>query len=304
VLDSQEGAVRRLVGNTGEVFDALSERDAQLRALIVNANRVFATTAARDDELRQSFTALPTFERESRTTLARLARFAQSTNPLVTQLRPAARELSPTLVDLRALAPDLRSLFEHLGPLVRASRRGFPAASRILDDLRPLLGQLDPFLRNVNPIVQFVGLYRRELLAFFANTVATTQAIDRPPKATGPVHYLRTTNPLNPENLAAYPRRIGTNRPNPYTLPGAFSRLSDHLQVYENRHCGVAGVPVLGGAISPLIPQELSDLVGRFAFGTGTAGAVPAPPCDKQGKFDFGGERTDYPHVRALPPAP
>ena len=66
----------------------------------------------------------------------------------------------------------------------------------------------------------------------------------------------------------------------------------------------MAGVPVLGGAISPLIPQELSDLVGRFAFGTGTGCAVPAPPCEKQGKFDFGGERTDYPHVRALPPAP
>ena len=32
--------------NTGEVFDALSERDHQLRSLITNSNRVFETTAA------------------------------------------------------------------------------------------------------------------------------------------------------------------------------------------------------------------------------------------------------------------
>ena len=58
---------------------------------------MFATTAARDQELQESFVALPTFERESRLTLDRLDRFAADTNPLVTQLRPAARELSPTL---------------------------------------------------------------------------------------------------------------------------------------------------------------------------------------------------------------
>ena len=40
------------------------------------------------------------------------------------------------------------------------------------------------------------------------------------------MHYLRTTNPVNPENLAVYPVRIGTNRPNPYTFPDAFKKLA------------------------------------------------------------------------------
>ena len=52
--------------------------------------------------------AFPTFLRETRTTTRRLSRFAEDTDPLVTQLRPAARELSPTLVSLGAVAPDLR----------------------------------------------------------------------------------------------------------------------------------------------------------------------------------------------------
>src|SRR5215216_656383 len=135
ILNRQEGAVSRLVSNTGVVFEALTERDGQLRSLIENSNRVFATTAARDRDLQDAFRALPTFERESQATLRRLSEFSVDTNPLVTQLRPAARELSPTLQDLSGLAPDLKRLFIELNPLIDASKTGFPAAEQVLRDL-------------------------------------------------------------------------------------------------------------------------------------------------------------------------
>src|SRR5215208_150174 len=166
ILNRQEPAVRRLISDTGVVFEALTERDGQLRDLIENSNRVFRTTAARDRELQETFVALPTFERESRETVARLTQFSRDTDPLVTQLRPAARELSPTLEDLSALAPDLKALFRDLGPLIDASEQGFPAAERVLEDLRPLLDQLDPALRQLNPVLEYLGLYKRELNAF------------------------------------------------------------------------------------------------------------------------------------------
>jgi phospholipid/cholesterol/gamma-HCH transport system substrate-binding protein len=51
ILNRQEGALRRLISNTGVVFGALTERGDQLRGLIENSNRVFAATAARDSEL-------------------------------------------------------------------------------------------------------------------------------------------------------------------------------------------------------------------------------------------------------------
>ena len=95
ILNRQEGAVRRLISNTGVVFGALTERGDQLRGLIENSNDVFATTAARDRELQESFVALPTFERESTQTLKRLNEFAKDTDPLVTQLRPAAKRAEP-----------------------------------------------------------------------------------------------------------------------------------------------------------------------------------------------------------------
>jgi phospholipid/cholesterol/gamma-HCH transport system substrate-binding protein len=253
ILNGQQPAVRRLVADTGTVFDALSERDGQLRSLIENANRVFETTAARDTELADTFRILPTFERESTLTVDRLARFSRTANPLVTQLRPAARQLSPTLTDLSALAPDLRALFRDTDPLIDASQRGLPALTRFDDELHPLLGEADEPLRQLNPILDFVGAYPKELTAFFANTVGSTQATTG--VGADAVHYLRTTNPANPENLAVYPRRIGTNRPNPYEHPGAFANLAQGLPQYETRHCTRA-VPTLVTSLAqvPALP--------------------------------------------------
>ena len=150
-----------VVRDTGEVFDALSERDGQLRSLIANSNTVFATTAARNRELEETFRALPTFERESTITLARLTKFAKDTNPLVTQLRPAARQLSPTLQDLSKLAPELKALFTNLNPLFDVAKAGLPATEDFLDELHPLLANFDAPLRQLNPPLIGLGPVQR-----------------------------------------------------------------------------------------------------------------------------------------------
>jgi phospholipid/cholesterol/gamma-HCH transport system substrate-binding protein len=119
------------------------------------------------------------------------------------------------------------------------------------------------------------------------------------------MHYLRTTNPFNPENLAVYPKRIGTNRPNPYAFPQAFLGLRRGMPVFENRHCnnGLPAItntplPPLPPSVGDLIPASLLNNILTYAFlGTQRGGA--APPCRLQGKYDFGGEVTQYPHVRA-----
>ena len=110
VLRVQGDATRRLVRDTGVVFEALTERKGQFRELISNSNRVWEAVASRDAELADTFRVFPTFLRESRITTERTTRFALEADPLVDQLRPAARELSPILIDLDRLAPDLRGL--------------------------------------------------------------------------------------------------------------------------------------------------------------------------------------------------
>jgi phospholipid/cholesterol/gamma-HCH transport system substrate-binding protein len=295
VLNSQEGAVRRLVNNTGVVFDALSERDGQLSSLITNSNRVFATTARRDRELQETFRALPTFEKESTATVLRLTRFSRNTNPLVTALRPAAREMSPTFQSLQSLAPDLKALFRGMDPLFDASVKGLPATEEFLRQLTGLLPEFDPFLKQLNPILDGAGLYKNELAAFFANSVAATIAASPVQGSPDPVHYLRTTNPLNPETLAQYPVRVGTNRPNPYPFPGYAAQIKDGLQVFENRQCN-RGNQITIDPLQTLLPAPLLSQITKYALNDGTG--VAAPPCKKQPRYDLGGRITQYPQVR------
>jgi virulence factor Mce-like protein len=315
ILNDQSRDTRRLVRDTGVVFDALSERDGQLADLISNSNRVFATTASRDAELAETFTILPTFIEEGRITTDRLTEFANHTNPLITQLRPAARQLTPTLIDLRGLAPDLKALFTDLGPLITVAKKGIPATEELLNDTRPVLRQLDPFLRDVNPVLRWVGLYKKEIASFFALDAAATQAVDRPPGGNGPVHYLRTANPINPENLAAYPSRIATNRPNPYVAPG--ESLPKPGKVFGTYACGTAVVPPLAppgstpappiqlpglpvplpdpSPITDQLPQQLRDLIVQFAY---QGGNPAAPPCVEQGPLGaLVGQTGKYPHI-------
>jgi len=290
ILNEQKTQVRSVVRDTGTVFNALTARDAELRELIVNSNRVFSTTAQRDEDLKALFRALPTFQHESTLTVNRLTRFAQNTNPLITKLRPAARELSPTLVQLSQLAPDLKGFFRDLGPLTDQSKTGLPAFSRFLDEFRPFLGEFDAPLRQLNPVLRYIGAYRDELRAFFANVPAATQAGDRTVNAKGLVHYLRVQNPVNPENLAQYPHRIGSNRNNPYELPRGYLKLADRSRAtYESRSCA-------GGSPAPPQPQPdpanpiNSIISGILTFTFANAGGpVPAPPCIQQGPNDSGG---------------
>ena len=135
----------------------------------------------------------------------------------MTQLRPAARQLSPTLQDLSKLAPDLKALFPTSTRCSTPPRRACPATEDFLDELHPLLANFDAPLRQLNPPLLGLGQYKNELSAFFANTVATTQATTQEGNAR--VHYLRTSNPANPENLAVYPRRLAHEPPQPVHLP-------------------------------------------------------------------------------------
>jgi hypothetical protein len=59
-------------------------------------------------------------------------------------------------------------------------------------------------------------------------------------------------------------------------------------------------VPITPAQAQALIPDQLLQRIQQYAFsGVTGGGAVPAPPCRKQGDYTFGGETTQYPHVNA-----
>ncbi|MEA2296301.1 MAG: phospholipid/cholesterol/gamma-HCH transport system substrate-binding protein [Solirubrobacteraceae bacterium] len=217
VLHTQQRALGRLVRNTGEVFGAVTQNEGQLRRLITSSGRLFDSTARQARSLGTAIEIFPTFLDESRSTMQRLQRFAVTTDPLMRDLRPAAHDLAPTLRDVHALAPDLRRTFRQLDPLTRAARTGLPAFTATLHGLKPLLGQLGPFLMQLNPVLDYLGASQMEVTDFLANGaagVADTTSTD-----VGVGHYLRQLGPEGVEAAAIWGTRLPTDRGNSYLKP-------------------------------------------------------------------------------------
>jgi phospholipid/cholesterol/gamma-HCH transport system substrate-binding protein len=296
-LDQQTSAVRGVVANTGTFFNAISARTGQLSGLIAAADDLFQTTARRNQDLADVFKALPAFELQSRLALPALTEFARQADPVVRALDPIASELTGTFASTEKLAPQLRGLLERLGPTVKASERGLPALDEILARIPPLLGAFAPFLRNADPMVRYIGMFKPEIAGFFANVTAASQADNlNPPNAPGrEVHYLRTTQTLTPESLAFLPRPLGINRDNAYRAPGAYKRLATGLSVLDPSECSQSNP----SPPASTTPASLAQLIQQYVFRT-SGTDIAAPSCDEQGPIP--GFSTVFPQLRADPP--
>jgi ABC-type transporter Mla subunit MlaD len=222
VLKKQGVAVKGLVRDTGEVFEAVSERDSELQGAITGSEATFGALADADEALAESIQILPSFQRESRATLTRLDEFQADTHPLVRELLPVANDISPTLDSVRRLSPNLESLFRNLDSLIDASRDGLPALRRFLgpQGLRPVLDALDPFLANLNPVLTYLADYRRTVADFLVGPgAALSGALADQPDAPAARHYLKQLAYSSSEALSVYPRRLAQNRGAGYFPP-------------------------------------------------------------------------------------
>ena len=269
VLDSQQGAVTRLVKNTGVTFGALTENEQQLHNLITSAGEVFQATASQQDNLAETIRILPTFLDESKATVKRLQSFSTNTQPLVHDLIPVAQDLKPTLHDVRVLSPDLRSFFRNLDPLIKASRTGLPAGSEVIRGLKPTLAELTPFLQQVNPILQYLEASQFQVSDFITNGAAALS--DTEPSTSGGVgHYLRQLGPVGAESLAIYPKRPSTNRGNSYLPPlGLFGDLKG-TGIFPNYDCKPSG-----GQVAPTEGNPGCRVADKQNFGQGLQGSFP-----------------------------
>lgn len=227
-----------------------------------------------------------------------LTAFGQRADPVIRALDPIASELTQTFGTTSTLAPQFRGLFERLGPTVRASQRGLPALDDLLTQIPPLLSAFEPFLRNADPMVRYIALFKPEITGFFANVTAATQGFDsQSPHATGQaIHYLRASQTLTPAGLAFLPRSLGSDRNNAYRAPGAYDQLAGGLPVLNPSQCS-NGNPAPPTSSSS---AALTQLIGQYVFRT-TGRQIAAPACRAQGTIP--GFSTSFPQLRADPPA-
>ncbi len=327
ILASQEGAVRALVKNTGVVFNALASRDHQLEGLIVNGEHTFKAASQASQAFAAAFRALPGFERNSRTALKEIDRFAEDASPFLEEFRTPERALSSLLGAAKPFAPQFSQFLTSLGPLTKAARTGLPDLGKSLNLTVPVLENLRPVLHNLDPFLQYTGTYVREVQAFFANLTSASEFQQRngdlPESESSKQHLLSTLAVLSPESLALYPSKVGTNRSNAYPLAGTYNALGTGLPVFSTSGCAneapsVNGPPdetISEGLILKLIhfkvanrpeafsgfkptgnpeaEKELAEAEGKPA----KTNEVPAPACNQQGPNSFNGKLSQFPHV-------
>src|SRR6185437_12444107 len=213
----------------------------QLEGLIVNGEHTFHALAESSQAFAEAFRALPEFERSSRIALKELDKFGDDASPFLDEFRVVEKKLAPLLNAAKPFAPQFNHFLTALGPLTKAAKKGLPQTSTVLGLTTKQLEELRPVLHNFDPFLQYLSLYVPELQAFFANLTAATQAHGNntnTPEGSSQQHYLRVMNVLNPQSLAVYTNRVGTDRANPYFKPGAFSSIANGgLQVFSSSAC-------------------------------------------------------------------
>jgi phospholipid/cholesterol/gamma-HCH transport system substrate-binding protein len=317
VAASEEGALTAVVRGTGEVFDALSERDHQLSGLIVHSERAFSALAQSSQAFAQVWRELPAFEHNSSVALRSIDSLAVDTNPLLDQLAPAEVQLAGLTQSLKTFAPDFNNLLTGLGPLTKAAKVGVPDIKKQLDLTVPLLEAFIPFTRNFNPFLEELARYVPELQALLANATAATQGSAQEGGPSGPrVHYLGALPMVNPDSLSLYAQRSGFNRANPYQASGASRGVgSGGMPVFNAGTCANA-VPQLSGPGNARVPESLIELLAEMRYIEPTpslrakilaknpganllSAGVPTPACTQAPPFTINGRTTQFPQVTA-----
>src|SRR5262249_11844744 len=298
VLHRQQPSVRGLVRNTGTVFDALSRNDSELAHAITGSDQTFKALASENQALHDTFQILPTYERDTRLTLARLDSFQANAHPLVRKLLPVANDISPTLRSVRRLSPHLRSLFVDLGPLIKAAKSGLPATASFVAKLRPVLGALDPFLSNLNPVITYLKDFRTEITNFLTGPPQGFATLNPVAGQEAPRYSLRVLSYISGESLSVYPTRLATNRGNGYLPPnGLIAQGAPSKGIFPNFDCNTLAStpPSQTPDETPLLPGQTRPNVNA-----GTPPGVGFAPCFIQKPFKhFGNGR--FPRVYAEP---
>jgi virulence factor Mce-like protein len=322
VLQRDSSATSTLLGDGGKVLAAISRNPGQLQGLIRNANTVFAATAARNQDLAAAVRAFPAFLQSTRETVQTVKTFAGQTKPLIDELKPAAVQLSPALEAMAKLAPNLETVMKGLGPLTSAAQTGVPALESFLavdakagsGSAKSLFTSLTPFLGQLVPIFDYLGAYRRELAAFFANGAASTGGAAPAFSGNKRLNYLRFSSPLSPEELTVQSQRPYSNRSNAYQAPGGSSSLTgstntlgtapDVFGTYLCTTHPLASIPGQSGSVN--YESQLP-----LFYGGNDATKVPTPACKAQERLSdalgsavgsgLGPKSGFYPQLQPLP---
>jgi phospholipid/cholesterol/gamma-HCH transport system substrate-binding protein len=276
-LDQERGPLAGLLRNGATVLTTLGQRAADIRTLITAGDKVFSATAQRNTALTATIDQLPPFLSRLRVTLNEIGHTLSLAGPSVATLRRSAPLLRPALQDVISLSGPALVLLHAAPRLIQDSLQALPAIARFNRAFKPAVDVLLPAVRQIVPVISFIGQYRRELVSAMSNLAASLEAHapantngypDRPGRAS----YLRSVSIVGNETPFGQSIREPTNRDNPYFSPGELSHLAHGLQ---SASCANTGNP------------------SQSHFGFGNV------PCRVQPGFEWNHLVRYFPHVTA-----
>ena len=225
-LEQEQGDVQALLRGSASVLGTLGSRSADLQELIGAGNQVFSATAARNAQLTATVNALPPFLVALRSTLGSAGSALRLAKPSLDALQPAAPLLAPVLRSVIALSGPAVSLLHEAPKLLHDATVALPAIARFNRAFHPALDALLPAVRQVVPIIGFIGLYNTELTTAMANLAASLEATAPAQTASGTASYLRSLSVISNESFFGQAVREPSNRSNAYFSPGELSLLN------------------------------------------------------------------------------
>jgi virulence factor Mce-like protein len=272
-LDGQRADLGSLVRNAGTVLGTLGQRSSDLVGLITAGEEVFAATAARNAALSATVDALPPFLTQLRTTLTQVNTALGLAKPSLDALLPAAPLLKSALKELIALSGPTIDLLHHAPRLIHDSIVALPYVLQFNRTFHPALDALVPALHQISPMIDFVGQYRRELVAAMGNLAAGLEASAPAATSSGSAGYLRSLSIVGNDTPFGQSIREPTNRDNSYEAPGEYA--------YIGR----------GGLLS----ANCANTSNQSQSGLGFANV----PCRRQPGFRWSRIDRYFPHVTA-----
>jgi virulence factor Mce-like protein len=227
VLNQQQPDLRRLISNSATVLDTLGARSQDLQTLITAGDQVFSATAQRNAELTSTVNALPPFLAQLRTTLGTLNTSLGLAKPSLAALKPVAPLLTPALSELIALSGPATRLLHQAPSLLKDAQQALPAITRFNTAFKPALDAILPAARELAPMISFLGLYNRELVAAMGNLAADLEATAPAATASGTASYLRAISMISNESSYGQTVREPTNRDNTYFAPGELANVGN-----------------------------------------------------------------------------
>lgn len=172
ILLPQRQELAALIGNTGDVLQALGERTQAFRSLAVDAKTTAEAVVQRDDRLRESLREIPATLDRAQSSVNKLASFSKTATPVVRSLKLSSRQLAPAIQDLGPVAKNTRVLFKELTPFLAKVDPLLNQLSPATKKLKTVVAPLDAMLRQANPALAFFKPYTKEFGAWFANVGA------------------------------------------------------------------------------------------------------------------------------------